>query len=305
MRERLRFTPLETETLARGAPVVREIPGDDPNEVVLLAAIRVTGNPAAFVAGYENVESLVDGQNYLAAQRLHDPPSLQDLAALRLDPKDLDQIRHCRPGDCEFQLTASAMRQLQSADSPEAAAAIARRMVLDSLVAYRHEGDRALGEYRDKSGPADVAATFRSVLSRAENLADSFPAFYRYFLHYPSAPPTHLRDFFYWERVAFGLKPTFRVNHVVISQPPGDRAPWLIGNKQLYSSHYFQAAIDLWLCLREDGAHEFVLVTWKGSRQQGLTGPKGRLLRSVAVKRSREALQTGLLAIKVKLERER
>ena len=75
--------------------------------------------------------------------------------------------------------------------------------------------------------------------------------------------------------------------------------------KQLYANHYFQTALDLTVCVKDTarpGEHGFYLITMKASQQDGLTGFKGSIVRSLAVSKTRSALETTLTAIKKKLE---
>ena len=118
------------------------------------------------------------------------------------------------------------------------------------------------------------------MLGRLTELPAYDREFYDYLLHYPkSKRPQNTSDFFYWETVKFGLKPTFRMNHVIIRQPPDKPDRWIVANKQLYASHYFQTALDMWLCIpagTASGKPGFYLLTVKGSRQDGLTGFQGQ-----------------------------
>ena len=88
--------------------------------------------------------------------------------------------------------------------------------MLQLVQAYRRGGNEALGEYRDRQHPARVADQFRTMIGRASALPDVLPEPRRYLLEYPRAELAGADSFFYWEKVAFGLKPTIRVNHAVI-----------------------------------------------------------------------------------------
>jgi len=72
----------------------------------------------------------------------------------------------------------------------------------------------------------------------------------------------------------------------------------------LYASHYFESALDLTVCVRdqENSGRGFYLITLKGSQQAGLTGFKGGIVRKVAVDKTRSSLERALEAIKQKLE---
>jgi hypothetical protein len=77
--------------------------------------------------------------------------------------------------------------------------------------------------------------------------------------------------------------------------------------KQLYSSHYFETALDLTFCIRENVSSKqpgFYLIMAMGSEQAGLTGFKGSIVRKVAVDRLASSLQKSLTTIKTALERE-
>jgi hypothetical protein len=106
--------------------------------------------------------------------------------------------------------------------------------------------------------------------------------------------------------VKFGLKPTLRVVQMVTMQGnPGDEVAYAIAEKQLYSSHYFETALDLSFCVRgsDDPAKPgFYLIMAMGSEQAGLTGPKGSIVRKAAVGRSLSSLQNSLTTIRDSLE---
>ena len=86
---------------------------------------------------------------------------------------------------------------------------------------------------------------------------------------------------------------------------PGDQVAYAIAEKQLYSSHYFETALDLSFCVRgSDDPKQpgFYLIMAMGSEQAGLTGPKGSIVRKVAVGRSVSNLKETLTNIKNALE---
>jgi hypothetical protein len=172
--------------------------------------------------------------------------------------------------------------------------------------AYRQGGNPALGEYRDRQHPARVGDQFETMISRAAALPAVVPGLRQYLLQYPSAELDDADSYFYWEKVAFGLRPTIRVNHAVIYRGRTEgRAFGAVAIKQLYATHYFYTALDVSVCV-EDGAatspNGFYLLTLKGSQQEGLTGIKGSILRSIVVDKTRSSLESALASIKRALE---
>ena len=162
-----------------------------------------------------------------------------------------------------------------------------QKAILQGLLAYQHEGNSALGAYNDKSDPVEVPKQFAYMLSYDKVLPKHLPDFYHYLLAYPNAKTANVEDTFYWAKVKFGLKPTLRVVQVVTMRGnPGDQIAYAIAEKQLYSSHYFETALDLSFCVRGNDDPKqpgFYLIMAMGSEQTGLTGVKGSIVRKAAV----------------------
>src|SRR5258708_16285633 len=78
----------------------------------------------------------------------------------------------------------------------------------------------------------------------------------------------------------------------------------VVAVRELCPSHYFETALDLTVCVRDQESPDrgFYLITLKGSQQAGLTGLKGGIVRKVAVDKTRSSLERALGAIKQKLE---
>jgi hypothetical protein len=92
---------------------------------------------------------------------------------------------------------------------------------------------------------------------------------------------------------------------VTMRGSPADPVAYAIAEKQLYSSHYFETALDLSFCVRaSDDPNQpgFYLIMAMGSEQAGLTGPKGSIVRKAAVSRSVSNLQNALTTIRNTLE---
>jgi len=93
-----------------------------------------------------------------------------------------------------------------------------------------------------------------------------------------------------------------------------EQPAYVVAEKQLYSSHYFETALDLTLCIRGTDSQKndsqkadsqkngFYLVKVEASEQAGLTGMKGSIVRRVAVGKTVSSLQSSLTAIKGALE---
>jgi hypothetical protein len=309
----LGLTDKQRADIDAGKPVAKVLSWGGPSEVHVFGAVYIDGSPAAYVKMARDTTKLAASPGYLGIGELPATATSADLSAFTLDPDDIKALKACREGDCDVQLPTSSIQAFHDAvnwsqaDAASQASGLARGMVLDLIRAYRRGGNEALGVYRDKDHPARVAEQFKAMVGRSSTLPDVAPELRRYLLDYPNADLSGADNFFYWEKVNFGLKPTIRVNHGVVYRAPsrsGDVS--VIAIKQLYASHYFHTALDVSVCLPDASTplrHGFYLVTLKSSEQDGLTGMKGSVLRKVVVDKTRSSLEGALASIKQNVEK--
>lgn len=302
----------QISAIRAGKAVARILDSRTPDEVFVFGAVRVQSTPEDYLRLAADVDSLRKLPNYLAIQKFSDPPRLSDLDGLALEPDDIQELKTCKPGHCEVQLPSDAMEAFRRSvdwSAPDVADRVnqlAKRMMLEALSRYQQGGNAALGTYRDKDHPTDVADAFQSLLSRSKALPAYLPELDRYLLDYPNSQSVNIKSEFFWEKVNFGLKPTIRVIQAIVYRGASSTDPaYAVALKQLYASHYFETALDMTVCIRdeEDQKHPGIyLITLKGSQQAGLTGLKGSLVRKVAIDKTRSSLEKALEAIKQKLE---
>ena len=298
--------------LQAGKAIAKVMPSRTPAEVFLFGAVYIHATPESYVTLRHDFNRLAKLPGYLALGVFSDPPQLSDLKGFAFDPDDIQSLRKCKPGDCLLQLPGGAIRELQvSTDwsAPNADELVnleLQRRALERVLAYQHRGNEALGVYNDKRDAIDVANQFALMLSYSKAFPSRLPEFYKYLLSYPNSRPANVEDRFFWAKVKFGLKPTLRVVQLTtMLGKPEDDVACAIAEKQLYSSHYFETALDLSFCVRApDDAKQrgFYLIVAMGSEQEGLTGVKGSIVRKAAVNRSVSNLQHALTSIRDTLE---
>jgi len=299
----------EIADIDHGKAVAKVLESPTPSEVFVFGSVFIKAQPDAYVHLALDLDRLKSLPNYLAIQPFSSPPQLSDLSGFELDPDDVKALKECKPENCEIQLPAENIEQFKSqidwlgTDPANQVDSLARKMALDALLAYQKGGNAALGTYRDKKSPAQVSEQFRALLSRSKVFPERLPALYSYLLDYPKASLPDSSSVFYWEKVQFGLKPTLRMNHQIAAHAAGEHGPIdVVAIKQLYASHYFQTALDLYFCI-SGNTEGFYLVTVKGSEQAGLTGVKGGMVRKVAIDKTRSSLEKSLEAIRTQLEK--
>ena len=298
--------------IRNGKAIAKVIESRTPDEVFVFGSVYVRSTPEKYLKFASDIEELRKLPSYLAIRQFSDPPQLSDLEGFTLEPEDVKQLKDCEPGHCEVQLPTEAIEAFKQSvnwSAPDTANQVNRlgqKMAFEALEKYIQGGNAALGTYRDKHHPAEVAETFQSLLSRSKALPVYLPELERYLLDYPEAASENIQSEFYWEKVNFGLKPTLRIVQAILYRGSRPTEPaYAIAEKQLYASHYFETALDLSVCFRDQGNPErpgFYLITLKGSQQAGLTGLKGGIVRKVAVDKTRSSLERALGVIKQRLE---
>lgn len=298
--------------IGRGKAVTKALSTKTPSEVVVFGVVFIHASVQDYLKAAENLNSLRGSPNYLGVRSFSTPPQLSDLEGFVLDEDDIKDLQNCKPGSCELQLPEESIEEFKARvnwsgpDVPAQVNALAQKMALELLVRYQKDGDSALGSYYDKEHPVRVIEQFEFLLHGSSSMSHYLPDLERYLTGYPRTDLQKAESIFYWEKVKFGLKPTLRMNQMVVYRGSGPSGPLdSIAIKQLYASHYFQTALDLSVCAKDSSRPDengFYLITVKGSRQAGLTGPKGSIIRKTAVSRSRASLENSLVHIKKVLE---
>jgi len=295
-----------------GKAVAQVLPTSAPSEVAIFGAIHINASSENYLKLIQNLHSFRNSRHYLGVRQISTPPKLSDFEGFVLEDDDIDELKSCRPGNCQIQLPMASMEAFHKSvdwSAPDVANQVnrlAQKMALEELIRYQKDGDSALGTYYDKEHPLRVADQFESLLSESATLRDYLPDLENYLIGYPKTLLPNSENLFYWERVKFGLKPTLRMNHMVIYRGSQLSGPIdSVAIKQLYASHYFQTALDLSVCVKDSSRPDkkgFYLITIKGSRQAGLTGPRGAVIRKTAVSRTHSSLDASLTYVKRVLE---
>jgi hypothetical protein len=295
-----------------GTAIGKVLPSRIPDEIFVFGAVYINAPPESYLRFVTDFDRLRKLPEFLAIRKFSDPPQVADLEGFTFDGDDIKALKECKPRHCDVQLPEQAMENIRQSinwDAPDLDRQVnqlLQQRAIERLQSYHREGNEALGTYQDKDHPTDVQKQFEYMLSYTRVLPQYLPDFHRYLLAYPNAKAANIEDTFYWAKVKFGLKPTLRVVHLVTMRGQSAKEPaYAIAEKQLYSSHYFETALDLTFCIRgSDNPSQpgFYLIKEMGSEQAGLTGVKGSVVRKVAVGRTASSLQKSLGTIKSILE---
>src|SRR5262245_25738221 len=312
-RKYIGLTPDEISSIRSGQAISKALKSRNAGEIFVWGSISINATPESYVKFATDFERLRKLPEFASIGKFSNPPVEGDLKGFEFDKEDIEALKKCKPTDCDIQMPSASMAEIQKSinwSAPNVNEQVHQRLhkgIVDRLSAYQREGNKVLGEYNDKDDPVLVSKRFEYMLGYLQALPKYLPDFNRYLLEYPTAKLSNVENTFYWANVKFGLKPTLRVIHVVVQRGNGLNEPSCsIAEKQLYSSHYFETALDMTACVPETTDPKpmgFYLIKVMGSEQSGLGGVKGSVVRKVAVDRSVSSLKKSLAAIKSILER--
>lgn len=281
--EHVKLDAATRERLLAGQPVTKMLEAEPAKEVAVFGAVWIDAPVDQYLAAVKDIERFESGDSFRVTKKISAPPRLEDFNQLVVPADDVADLRACKVSQCELKLAESAIERMRHEiqwtrpDVNEQVNRLARQLSLEYVTSYLKGGNDALAVYRDSDRPTFVAQEFASLIDRLPPFGDVMTQMRRYLLEFPKATLPDSESFVYWQEADFGLKPTIRINHLVMTRNPNGA---IVASKMLYASHYFWTALELRALVHDPqrGAG-FWFVTESRSRSDGLSGFVGRLLR--------------------------
>jgi hypothetical protein len=310
LRTQLGFTPYELGALEKGEILAKLPRTPETREVAAFAVMRLDIPADYFVEKVRDIVSFKKSDNVLQIGKFSDPPRLEDLAGLTLDPAEIEAIKRCRVNSCDLKMSGQSIERFRKEITwsapgyPERVTALWRKMLLEYVQTYLQGGNTALGEYNDKSTPIRLGQEFKSLLQPAPYMYEYVPEFQKYLEEFPNHRPADAEDFVYWSKEKFGLKPVVSITHITIyklARPGG--MDILIASKGIYANHYFEASLGLTGFVQSQSPpHRSYLIYINRSRADALRGLFAGLKRSLIGGSLRDGAKKNMELIKQKLE---
>jgi len=299
--------------IQHGKPFATNVKARSEAEVFLFGVVYVNAAPDSFLKYEKDLGHAGHLPGQTGVIKFSDPPQLSDLQGFGFDNDDVKLLKDCKPGDCKIQIPAStAMDDLRKSvhwgapNADQEVNQLVQKLALARLLEYQKEGNRIFGlVYNLKGQQVSVNDLFKNMLSYYQVFPRDLPELNKYILDYPNAKPANVENTFYWERLKLGPRPMLRIMHVLTMH--GDKTNHsadVIAERQLYSSHYLETALDLTFIIpnSEDRKQPgFYLVKAMSCEQVWLTGLK----RTIGVSRSVSDLQKSLASAKESLEHQK
>jgi len=246
--------------LSRGEVVAKVLPTADDRDVSVLGVVHVSAARAAFAQRQRDFHNALRSPTRSSAVVFNVPARPADVAVIEVSSKDVDELRNCRPNDCNVKLPATDMDRLHATidwTAPDARARVSayvRQRMLDYVASYRDRGNAAMVVYDDGGG-------VRSSDALAQMLADStyvfsrVPSLGRHLLRYPADTLAGAAEAIFWSLDNLPhVRQVLRVTHQMVYSPPELPGTTVIAAKQIYADHYFEAGLELLTAIDDDGA---------------------------------------------------
>ena len=311
--KKLNFSGKEFSEIKEGKVVVKLIDTRLQREVAVFGIVRLQMPRQYFANFYRDERDFIETADALQVGRFSNPAQEADVASLIIEPDDIRAINDCRVGNCQIKMSAKSIREFQQSidwSSPDyfrQATQLFKQKMVNYVNAYLKGGNAALTEYDDQKYPLRLVDEFEDLLKESPYLFVYAPNFHSYLREFPRYKLPNEEDQFFWLKEDIGTKRRITsILHISVYRPHQDALfDLLVSSKQIYASHYFEAAFGLTALADdpEDGGTGFYLLYMNRSRIDALRHPRfGGLIRRKIRKGLNDLLKKKLLTVKNNIE---
>jgi hypothetical protein len=221
----------------------------DPRRLTVAGLAKLPVPRGAILKDLRSRNGLLRSEAIRQAGLFSAPPLPADVAEYRLPAGDLEALSECEVGDCNFRLRAigvEAFRKIDwsAADARRRADAVAREQMLDFVRDYQEVGPEALkAPFVDKEESLSPGKGFDELVGDMQGAIEVTKTLRAHLRDYPRSTVEGAEDLILWNVRDYGYPPVTGVVHAVIYESPGSFP--LIALKNLYSSHYFHARLQI------------------------------------------------------------
>jgi hypothetical protein len=299
LREKATFDETEFAAVKQGQTVVKLLPVLDKREVAVCGLVSLQAPAEEFLQSFRENMTRKNNPAVLEIGSFSNLPTLDDLQALTIETRDIEDLKECVVGDCQLKLSAAMIERFrkevnwQTPDYQLRATQLLKQLLLDYVQDYLARGDSALIEYNDKPKGVRLAEEQRSLMAASGYVNDVHTDLPQYLKGFPRPGLRLVENAIVWSKIKFGLKPVIAINHIMIykrEQGPGLQV--LIASKQIYANHYFNSSLALTAFVNIPGASpESYLVYENRSRADGLEGAFSKFKRRIVEKKAVNGLK--------------
>ena len=293
----------DLDRIDRGHVFTRTLPARESREIDTIGVVRLQASAEDYVARLRDIVHFKQDDAVLQIGVFSKSPTVDDMAGMTLDDADIRDLRDCRTGHCGIRLPAPAIDRLRRdvdwkrPDAVQRATADFRRMLADYTAEYLRSGPAVPMEYADRSTPLNVAREFASLAASNQDDCREFPLLRRHLVEFPNGRAPDTSDILYWSKERVGRRSVVSITHLAISPAAGGPpVEYVIGSKQIYASHYFDASLGLTVLVadRSGSTPSTYLVYVNRSRLDVFGGMFGGVARAIISSRARAVVSEQL-----------
>jgi len=246
--------------LSRGEVVAKVLPTADTRDVSVLGVVHVAAPRAAFVQRQRDFPNALRAPTRSIAAVFSAPAQATDVAAIEVSSRDVDDLRNCRPKDCNIKLPQTDMDRLHATidwtarDATARVTAYVRQRLLEYVASYRERGNAAMAVYDDEGGVRSSDA-LAAMLADSTYVFSRVPSLGRHLLRYPADTLPGASEVVFWSLDNLPhVRQVLRITHETVYSPPELPGTTVIAAKQIYANHYFEAGLELLTAIDDSAA---------------------------------------------------
>jgi len=296
LRKAIQFTDAQLAAVERGEAVIKQLETTEKAEVAAFGVVKVKGTQEMFLQKIRQIHVFRKVPEVLQIGRFSAAPTIADLQGLGWEPADLDALKRCKPGQCDVKIGTMGLERLQkeinwsAKDAGARAEALLKEQMIAYVKVYLAGGTSAMGQIVDKKQPRALSAEFQTLLKNSTYLPAYIPEFNQYLETYPKGKLAGTEDVLYWTKDNFGLKPVVSITHATFWKQPGAQGGSLVALKTLYSSHFFNASLELMVAVDTPDHTGFYLLNLFRTRIDPPTG----MLSGILMGKVRSGVEQGV-----------
>lgn len=113
LRNNIKFSKSEFNRMKHGEIVTKLLDSKLRREVVFFGLMRVNVPRQFFINEYHHRGIFIETIDAIDSGQFSNPPVLEDVKNLTLDPDDIKAIKNCKVGHCDIKMSAQSMEEFR------------------------------------------------------------------------------------------------------------------------------------------------------------------------------------------------
>jgi hypothetical protein len=113
LRDKAAFTADDFSAIDRGEIVVKVLPVTDKREVAVCGLVRTKAPLVESLRAFHTSMTQQNQKSILEIGKFTNPPALEDLQALTLEDRDVEDLKRCVVGNCELKMSDAMIERLR------------------------------------------------------------------------------------------------------------------------------------------------------------------------------------------------